>query len=156
MWPHMYSCTECGGYCVCDPVVGDFICTECGLCTQDVSVGWQEVGLPFDCSSTQSKTVYEPVKYLQKKLHQLKLTSSQQEEVIKGFKRVSSVYQELKGTRKSNLHYFYVIKKLLELMECWEESERVPPVKGWKKLMELDAVWVRICEKLEFYFWGSI
>jgi hypothetical protein len=152
----MYTCTECGGYCVSDRACCDLICTDCGLCFRDVTLAWPEEGLPFDSSSIQTKTVYEPIKYLKKKLLTLKLTSAQHQEVTRVFQRIASVYQDLKGDRKSNLHYFYTIRKILELLGCFEESYTVPEVKGWKKLTELDAVWQRICDRLGYEFLPSV
>ncbi len=145
----MYTCEECGGYCVLDQACADFICTECGLCFQDVSVGWTETGLPFESSYVVTKTVYEPIKYLERKFNDLRLTSEQRKRVTGVFQRIATVYQRVKGSRKSNLHYNYVIRRiLLELGET-EAAERVPRVKGAKKAAELDVIWDRIAAALD-------
>ena len=151
----LYTCEECDGYCIADHNTGDYVCTECGLCCKDITIGWDVVGLPYESSSTQRKTVYEPVKYLAKKLHAVKLTSSQHFRVVCMFKQIGSVYQEVKGCRKSNLHYFYTVRKILEVLDEWEAAELVPRVKGKKKLVELDEIWRRIADRLDYTFFSS-
>ena len=76
-----------------------------------------------------------------------------QDKLIRMFKQIDRVYQIVsKEKRKSFLNYYYVLFKLLDLMDQTELLPKVPLLKTRIRLKQHDSVWKKICEELGWTF----
>lgn len=73
--------------------------------------------------------------------------------LIKYFKQVAEVFHECKTPSRINfLNYYYVLFKLLELMEQVDLSQVVPRIKSKHRVLEHDKIWLQICNALNWKF----
>ena len=73
--------------------------------------------------------------------------------LIKYFKQVTEVFHECKTPSRINfLNYYYVLFKLLELMEQVDLSQLVPRIKSKHRVLEHDKIWLQICNALNWKF----
>ncbi len=73
--------------------------------------------------------------------------------LIKYFKQVAEVFHECKTPSRINfLNYYYVLFKLLELMEQIDLSQVVPRIKSKHRVLEHDKIWLQICNALNWKF----
>jgi len=76
-----------------------------------------------------------------------------QDKLNRMFKQIDRVYQIVsKEKRKSFLNYYYVLFKLLDLMDQTELLPKVPLLKTRIRLKQHDSVWKKICEELGWTF----
>lgn len=73
--------------------------------------------------------------------------------LIKYFKQVSRVYGLCKSQNRTNfLNYYYVLYKLLELLNYDDLLGRIPRIKSKHRILEHDRTWKLICDKLNWQF----
>lgn len=58
--------------------------------------------------------------------------------------------------RVNFLHYYYVLFKLLELLEEYDYLNEIPMLKDREKLLEQDNIWKKICRDLDWQFIDTI
>ena len=60
--------------------------------------------------------------------------------------------------RVNFLHYYYVLYKLLELLDVEETKylNEIPMLKDREKLLEQDIIWKKICHDLDWEFIDTI
>lgn len=78
----------------------------------------------------------------------------QKEELLTMFKLLNTIYDEVANeiNRKSMINYNYVIVKLSEIKEYQHIIDVVDNIKSFRKLVDTDNIWKKICQKLNWKF----
>ena len=73
--------------------------------------------------------------------------------LIQYFKQITQVFDTCKTlTRINFLNYYYIIYKLLELMNQTDILQHVPRMKSKHRILEHNKIWKQICIQLEWEF----
>lgn len=102
---------------------------------------------------------YEHINFIKDKLGMTPLTFSQElEEILCNFfMEIQYPYaKHCPDYRVNFLHYYYVLFKLLELLEEYEYLSEIPMLKDREKLLEQDNIWKKICQDLDWQFIDTI
>ena len=79
------------------------------------------------------------------------ITTKEYNLILNVFNIVSSIYDKYKPDgRKSFLNYFFILKKLLVMLERVEYAKCIPPLKTHSKQKELERVWEIITKDPEW------
>ena len=74
-----------------------------------------------------------------------------EDKIVRMFKLIDRIYINLeKDRRRSFLNYYYILFKLLELMDQTELLPLVPLLRTRLRLRQHDFVWNKICDELEW------
>ena len=98
---------------------------------------------------------YEHINFIKDKLGMRPPTFSQElEEILCNFfMEIQYPYaKHCPDYRVNFLHYYYVLYKLLELLEEYDYLTEIPMLKDREKLLEQDNIWKKICEDLDWEF----
>lgn len=102
---------------------------------------------------------YEHINFIKDKLGMIPPTFSQElEEILCNFfMEIQYPYaKHCPDYRVNFLHYYYVLFKLLELLEEYEYLSEIPMLKDREKLLEQDNIWKKICQDLDWQFIDTI
>lgn len=73
--------------------------------------------------------------------------------LIQYFKQIVNVFEQHKPSSRINFfNYYYVLYKLLELMNCTDLLTHVPRLKSKHRILEHDKIWRCICDSLNWEF----
>ena len=72
-----------------------------------------------------------------------------EDKIVRMFKRIDCVWRAVeKDKRRSFLNYYYILFKLLELMEQTELPPQVPLLRTRLRLRQRDFIWKKVCDEL--------
>jgi transcription initiation factor TFIIIB Brf1 subunit/transcription initiation factor TFIIB len=150
------QCAEClGTDFVLNTTTADSICTNCGLCTQEISCGWEFPAFSALSHTTRhKKSVHDKNAYFKKKMDSScpYLSSSMRQQLARLFKKAEHSFKRITSTRKYSPSYNYVCSQLLRILACDRLAFEVPRIKGARKLKELDATWQLVCKEAGWTF----
>jgi hypothetical protein len=112
----------------------------------DVDTCWELAPVDYARCTVIRKSVHIPEKYLEKITKDFGfLTSSERWYIIRSYRKFSSIWESIKGSRRYRINYRFVTRKLLELGDLPHLAHQVPPIKTRSTLAALDVIWKRVC-----------
>lgn len=84
------------------------------------------------------------------------LTRSHCETLLRMFIKIQEPYGEYSNGRANMMSYYYVVKKLCEILGWHDISESLPFLKNSQKILEQDRIWKKICHSVGYPFIRSI
>lgn len=152
------ECHGCGEWAVVeDTINGNDVCTECGLCAENLTIGWDAADKQFyDRARLRVKSEHNKSKYFGKKVahSEVKVTSLDHRCLANLFSKAKSVLEggTIKTERKYQPAVKYQLRQLLSLLGLEKQAKEIPLLKGKKELRALDHIWEQVCRACNWQF----